>query len=71
MSVPLTFVVFDLLRRDGLDLTTRPYVERRQELESLKLDGWAWTCERFDDGRARAGRQFSPPAFSSRWSIRR
>jgi bifunctional non-homologous end joining protein LigD len=51
--VPLTFVIFDLLRRDGIDRTSCPYGERRQELESLKLDGRPWTtCERFDDGRA-------------------
>jgi bifunctional non-homologous end joining protein LigD len=53
MSVPLTFVIFDVLRRDGVDLTTCPYIERRQELESLKLDAQTWTtCDRFDDGRA-------------------
>ena len=53
MSVPMTFVIFDLLRRDGVDLTSTPYVERRDALEDLKLDGRAWTtCERFDDGRA-------------------
>ncbi len=41
------------MRRDGLDLTSSPYIERRQELKSLGLDGAAWTtCERFDDGRA-------------------
>jgi bifunctional non-homologous end joining protein LigD len=49
----MTFVVFDVLRRDGVDLTSQPYLERRQELEGLSLDGPAWTtCERFDDGRA-------------------
>jgi bifunctional non-homologous end joining protein LigD len=53
ISIPLTYVVFDVLRRDGVDLTSSPYGERRQELEGLKLDGGAWTtCERFDDGRA-------------------
>ena len=53
MSIPLTFVIFDLLRQKGVDLTTRPYSERRRKLERLKLDGGAWTtCERFDDGRA-------------------
>jgi hypothetical protein len=53
MAAPLTLVIFDLLRRDGVDLTRHPYIERRQELESLKLDGQAWTtCERFDDGQA-------------------
>ena len=53
MSVPLTFVVFDLLRQNGVDLTTRPYGERRRKLERMKLDGGAWTTSvRFDDGRA-------------------
>jgi bifunctional non-homologous end joining protein LigD len=53
MAVPLTFVIFDVLLRDGVDLTNHPYIERRQALESLKLDGQAWTtCEWFDDGRA-------------------
>ena len=53
MSVPMTLVIYDLLRSDGVDLTRRPYAERRQELEGHKLDGAAWTiCERFDDGRA-------------------
>ena len=53
MSVPMTFVVFDVLQRDGVDLTRQPYLERRQELEGLSLDGPACTtCERFDDGRA-------------------
>jgi ATP-dependent DNA ligase len=28
MTVPLTFVIFDLRRRDGVDLTTRPHSER-------------------------------------------
>jgi ATP dependent DNA ligase domain len=46
-------VVFDVLRRDGADLTSFPYEDRRKELESLELDGQTLTtCERFDDGRA-------------------
>ena len=53
LSVPLTFVIFDLLRRDGVDLTGRPYDERRSELGQLGLDGIGWaTTEAFDDGRA-------------------
>jgi ATP-dependent DNA ligase len=39
VSVPLTLIVFDLLRLDGTDLTKRPYAERRSLLESLDLDG--------------------------------
>ncbi|MBA2424787.1 MAG: hypothetical protein H0W31_02970 [Actinobacteria bacterium] len=53
MSVPLTFVIFDVLRQDGVDLTVRPYSERRRILERHQLDGHAWTTsETFDDGRA-------------------
>ena len=53
MSIPLTVVIFDVLRQKGVDLTTQPYSERRRRLERLKLDGPAWTTsERFDDGRA-------------------
>ena len=53
MSVPLTFVIFDLLRRDGVDLTGCPYDERRSELGQLGLDGIGWaTIEAFEDGRA-------------------
>ena len=46
MSVPLTYVVFDALRRDGDDLITKPYSERRTALPGLA------TCETFDDGPA-------------------
>jgi bifunctional non-homologous end joining protein LigD len=42
-SVPLTFVVFDVLRRDGVDPNGESYRERRSTLEKLKLDGPAWT----------------------------
>ena len=42
MSIPLTFVVFDLLRQKGVDLTSQPYGDRRRKLERLKLDGPAW-----------------------------
>ena len=51
LSVPVTFVAFDLLRIDGTDLTERTYAERRDLLVSLGLDapGWA-TSETFDDG---------------------
>ena len=53
LSVPLTFIIFDLLRRDGVDLTGKPYDERRYELGQLGLDGDAWTTtDAFEDGRA-------------------
>ena len=52
-SVPMTFIVFDVLRRDGEDLARQPFEERRRELVGLGLGGPAWTtCEAFEDGRA-------------------
>ncbi len=39
MSKPVTYMVFDLLRLGGEDLTRRPLVERRQLLESLDIPG--------------------------------
>jgi bifunctional non-homologous end joining protein LigD len=53
ISIPLTYVIFDVLRRDGEDLTGEPYVSRRATLEELKLDGPSWTtAETFEDGAA-------------------
>lgn len=39
MSKPVTYMVFDLLRLDGEDLTRRPLVERRRLLEALDIPG--------------------------------
>ena len=53
MTIPLTFVVFDLLAVDGTDMTGAPFRERRAELERLALDGPGWsTSETFEDGDA-------------------
>jgi ATP-dependent DNA ligase len=53
MTVPLTYVIFDVLRRDGDDLTGEPYVSRRKTLQELRLDGSSWTTsETFEDGPA-------------------
>ena len=35
LTVPLTFVVFDVLRIDGTNVTDRPFAARRELLESL------------------------------------
>jgi bifunctional non-homologous end joining protein LigD len=52
-TVPLTYVIFDVLRRDGDDLTGKPYRSRPATLEELKLDGGSWTsAETFEDGPA-------------------
>jgi bifunctional non-homologous end joining protein LigD len=61
MSVPMTFVVFDVLQRDGVDFTRQPYLERRQELEAS-----AWTAQpgRHASGSTTDGRS-SPRCASS------
>lgn len=52
-AVPVTLLIFDVLRLYGVDLCARPYVERRATLERLELDGPHWTVPpAFDDGPA-------------------
>ncbi len=52
-TAPVTFVVFDVLRRFGLDLTGRPYAERRHTLERFAAEHDGWTLSpAFDDGPA-------------------
>jgi bifunctional non-homologous end joining protein LigD len=52
-EAPVTYVVFDLLRRYGVDLSGRPLRERRATLERFvaEQDGWTLSPE-FDDGTA-------------------
>ena len=53
LSIPLTFIVFDLLRLNGTDITERPYSERRKLLEGLDLNSSWWrTGDTFPDGAA-------------------
>jgi bifunctional non-homologous end joining protein LigD len=50
---PVTYVVFDVLRRYGVDLTGRPYSERRATLERFVVEHPEWTLSpAFDDGPA-------------------
>ncbi|MDG4821537.1 non-homologous end-joining DNA ligase [Asanoa sp. WMMD1127] len=52
-SLPITYMIFDLLRLDGEDLTGRPWAERRAALESLGLAAARWTVPpTFTDGEA-------------------
>ncbi|HEU4426931.1 MAG TPA: non-homologous end-joining DNA ligase [Pilimelia sp.] len=41
-SLPVMYMIFDLLRLDRVDLTGQPYAQRREILESLALDGSHW-----------------------------
>ncbi|WP_375481799.1 non-homologous end-joining DNA ligase [uncultured Jatrophihabitans sp.] len=52
-EAPVTYVVFDVLRRFGVDLTARPYRERRATLERFAAEHEGWTLSpSFDDGPA-------------------
>jgi bifunctional non-homologous end joining protein LigD len=52
-SIPLVYVVFDLLELDGERTTHLPFRERRRLLEGLRLHGPHWqTSAVFDDGEA-------------------
>lgn len=42
-TVPITYVVFDLLHLDGNDVTPLPYVDRRRLLAELVPDDGCWT----------------------------
>jgi bifunctional non-homologous end joining protein LigD len=50
-KVPVTFMAFDLLRLDGVDLTREPLTVRRARLTEI-LDGSAWQVPpSYDDGQ--------------------
>jgi bifunctional non-homologous end joining protein LigD len=53
VDCPVTYVVFDVLRRFGVDLTERPYEQRRATLERFVAEHPDWTLSpSFDDGPA-------------------
>ncbi len=41
-SYVATFIIFDLLYADGVDMRDRPYSERREQLEARGLNGPTW-----------------------------
>ncbi|HST39581.1 MAG TPA: non-homologous end-joining DNA ligase, partial [Conexibacter sp.] len=47
---PVTYVIFDLLHRDGRSLLATPYEERRAILDGLELDGAAWRVPAYHRG---------------------
>jgi bifunctional non-homologous end joining protein LigD len=49
-DTPVTYMVFDLLYLDGSSLMSRPYEERRSELEALGLEGEAWQTPSYHRG---------------------
>ncbi|MDO8212997.1 DNA ligase D [Conexibacter sp. CPCC 206217] len=52
---PVTYVIFDLLHRDGRSLLDVPYAERRAQLEALELGGGdAWRVPSYHRGNGAA-----------------
>ena len=52
-AAPATLIAFDVLRLYGVDLTGRPWQERREVLERLAPSGTAWQLSPvYDDGPA-------------------
>lgn len=49
-STPVTYMIFDLLWLNGHSLMDRPYTERREQLEALKLQGERWRVPEFHRG---------------------
>jgi bifunctional non-homologous end joining protein LigD len=45
-AVPAAYLAFDVLFLDGVDVTGRPYRERRRLLRGLRLRGPAWSAPR-------------------------
>ena len=50
-AAPATFIAFDVLRLYGVDLTARPWQERREALERLAPSGSAWQLSPVYDDR--------------------
>jgi bifunctional non-homologous end joining protein LigD len=54
-TLPVTYMIFDLLYHDGMDYTGLPYLARRERLEELGLAGPRWMVPpSFGDGAATA-----------------
>jgi bifunctional non-homologous end joining protein LigD len=53
-SVPVTYVIYDLLWLGGHSLTSLPYSERRRRLDDLKLEGPHWIISEAHEGQGQA-----------------
>jgi bifunctional non-homologous end joining protein LigD len=49
-EVPVTYMVFDVMWRDGHPLLELPYTERRKALAELKLSGASWQTPPYEVG---------------------
>jgi bifunctional non-homologous end joining protein LigD len=53
-EVPVRYMLFDVLYLQGHSLMDRPYEERREVLESMRLEGPAWQTPRYHRGQGAA-----------------
>jgi bifunctional non-homologous end joining protein LigD len=53
-TVPVTYIIFDLLYLDGRELLDKPYLERRRLLAELALGGPAWQTPAHKEGQGQA-----------------
>lgn len=51
-SIPVTYVIFDLLQAGKTVLIDKPYTFRRKKLEQLSLSGQAWSTPEYQTGNA-------------------
>ena len=49
-EVPVTYMLFDVIWKDGHSLLKETYVARRKELETLKLNGASWQTPPYEKG---------------------
>ncbi len=61
-EVPITYMVFDLLWKDGHSLTDQPYTDRRKALAQLKLAGASWQTPPFEKGGGKTMKDASAKA---------
>ncbi|MHB8589106.1 MAG: non-homologous end-joining DNA ligase [Candidatus Dormibacteraceae bacterium] len=61
-QVPVTYMLFDLMWRDGHSLLKETYMTRRKQLEALKLKGASWQTPPYEKGGGPAMREASRKA---------
>jgi bifunctional non-homologous end joining protein LigD len=61
-EVPVTYMLFDVMWRDGHSLMDQPYVERRKALAELKLAGASWQTPPYEVGGGQAMKDASARA---------
>jgi bifunctional non-homologous end joining protein LigD len=53
-TTPVTYMIFDLLYRDGVSLMDEPYARRREALAAMRLSGGAWQTPGYAAGNGPA-----------------